>query len=108
MWVSTCRYPYITVVLNFSQSWALYCLVQFYYVTHEELRDIDPLSKFICFKSIVFATWWQGVLIASIFSSPLAAAWFPPDATNGGKLQTSLQDFVICIEVRLPSCDVYF
>jgi hypothetical protein len=75
--------------------------VQFYYVTHEELRDINPLSKFVCFKSIVFATWWQGVLIACIFSSPMAKEWFPPDMEGGGTIQTSLQDFLICIEVHL-------
>ncbi|XP_024391380.1 protein LAZ1 [Physcomitrium patens] len=88
-------YPYITVVLNFSQTWALYCLVQFYYVTHEELRDIKPLSKFVCFKSIVFATWWQGVLLAFIFSLPLANSW--------GNIQTSLQDFIICIEMAVAA-----
>jgi hypothetical protein len=89
-------YPYITVILNFSQSWALYCLVQFYYVAHEELRDINPLAKFVCFKSIVFATWWQGVLIAFIFASPMASHWFPDAAT-------SLQDFIICIEMAIAS-----
>ncbi|KAK2997188.1 hypothetical protein RJ639_024822 [Escallonia herrerae] len=54
-------YPYLAVVLNFSQMWALYCLVQFYNVTHERLKHIKPLAKFISFKAIVFATWWQGV-----------------------------------------------
>jgi hypothetical protein len=68
-------------------------------VAHEELRDINPLAKFVCFKSIVFATWWQGVLIAFIFASPMASHWFPDAAT--GTLQTSLQDFIICIEVCL-------
>ena len=51
------RYPYMAVVLNFSQMWALYCLVQFYDVTHEGLKHIKPLAKFISFKAIVFATW---------------------------------------------------
>ncbi|XP_024374814.1 protein LAZ1 isoform X2 [Physcomitrium patens] len=88
-------YPYITVVLNFSQTWALYCLVQFYYVTHEELRDIKPLSKFVCFKAIVFATWWQGVLLACIFSFPFV--------TSSGNIQTSLQNFLICIEMAVAA-----
>lgn len=96
-------YPYITVVLNFSQTWALYCLVQFYYITHEDLREIKPLSKFVCFKSIVFATWWQGVFLACFFSSPLAKAWLSPSAISGGNLQTSLQDFLICIEMAVAS-----
>ncbi|KAM3228580.1 hypothetical protein ACQJBY_059925 [Aegilops geniculata] len=52
-------YPYLAVVLNFSQTWALYCLVQFYTATKEKLEPIKPLSKFLTFKSIIFLTWWQ-------------------------------------------------
>lgn len=78
-------------VLNFSQSWALYCLVQFYTATKDELAYIKPLAKFLVFKSIVFLTWWQGVGIAlfytlGLFESPVA-------------FKTSIQDFIICIEV---------
>ncbi|KAJ0943231.1 putative organic solute transporter subunit alpha/Transmembrane protein [Helianthus annuus] len=61
-------YPYLAVVLNFSQTWALYCLVQFYSVTKDKLAPIKPLAKFLTFKSIVFLTWWQGVAVAFLFS----------------------------------------
>lgn len=81
----------MAVVLNFSQMWALYCLVQFYNVTHERLKSIKPLAKFISFKAIVFATWWQGVVIALLCSLGVLH--------KEGKLQTGLQDFLICIEV---------
>lgn len=87
----SCRYPYMAVVLNFSQMWALYCLVQFYNVTHERLQRIKPLAKFVSFKAIVFATWWQGVGIALLHEIGV----LPKE----GKLQTALQDFLICIEV---------
>lgn len=86
------RYPYIAVVLNFSQMWALYCLVQFYNVTHERLKPIKPLAKFISFKAIVFATWWQGVGIALLCTIEI----LPKEE----KFQTGLQDFLISIEVR--------
>lgn len=94
---AVCSYPYITLVLNFSQTWALYCLIQFYAQTHEELKSINPLAKFICFKSIVFATWWQGVVISLVFGS----GWVQlgPDELSGGKFQTFLQDFLVCLEV---------
>ncbi|KAK2982222.1 hypothetical protein RJ640_009154 [Escallonia rubra] len=88
-------YPYLAVVLNFSQMWALYCLVQFYNVTHERLKHIKPLAKFISFKAIVFATWWQGVGIAL-----LCALGVLPKA---GKFQTGLQDFLICIEMAIAA-----
>ncbi|KAL3022206.1 hypothetical protein AAZX31_04G000900 [Glycine max] len=91
-----CGYPYMAVVLNFSQSWALYCLVQFYTVTKDELAHIKPLAKFLTFKSIVFLTWWQGVAIAllstfGLFKSPIA---------QGLQFKSSVQDFIICIEIR--------
>jgi len=85
----------MAVILNFSQSWALYCLVQFYAVTKDELAHIHPLAKFLTFKSIVFLTWWQGVAIAvlydlGLFKSPIAQAL---------QFKSSVQDFIICIEV---------
>ncbi|XP_020536489.1 protein LAZ1 homolog 2 isoform X1 [Jatropha curcas] len=88
-------YPYIAAVLNFSQMWALYCLVQFYNVLHERLKPIKPLAKFISFKAIVFATWWQGVGIALLCASGVL-----PDE---GKFRKGLQDFLICIEMTIAA-----
>ncbi|GAA0156551.1 hypothetical protein Leryth_010086 [Lithospermum erythrorhizon] len=94
-----CGYPYMAVVLNFSQSWALYCLVTFYTITKEELAHIQPLAKFLTFKSIVFLTWWQGVAIAvfysiGLFKSPIAQAL---------QFKSSVQDFIICFEMAVAS-----
>uniref|UniRef100_A0A803NR39 Uncharacterized protein n=1 Tax=Cannabis sativa TaxID=3483 RepID=A0A803NR39_CANSA len=94
-----CRYPYIAVVLNFSQSWALYCLVQFYTVTKDELSHIKPLYKFLTFKSIVFLTWWQGVAIAVLYALGL----FKSPIAQGLQLKSSVQDFIICIEMCIAS-----
>ncbi|KAK1354957.1 Lazarus [Heracleum sosnowskyi] len=88
-------YPYIAVVLNFSQTWSLYCLVQFYNVTHERLKPIKPLAKFISFKAIVFATWWQGLGLALLSSLGV----LPKE----GKVETALQDFLICIEMAVAA-----
>ena len=92
-----CGYPYLAVVLNFSQSWALYCLVQFYGATKDELAHIKPLAKFLTFKSIVFLTWWQGVAIALLSSLGL----FKSSIAQSLQLKTSVQDFIICIEVHV-------
>lgn len=88
-----CRYPYLAVVLNFSQTWALYCLVQFYSVIKDKLAPIKPLAKFLTFKSIVFLTWWQGIAVAFLFSM---------GAFRGSlakELKMGIQDYIICIEV---------
>jgi len=83
--------------------WALYCLVQFYYVTKHELHEINPLAKFLCFKAVVFVTWWQGVVIALLFATGVAVKWLPghPSEQQTDVLQSNLQDFIICIEVSL-------
>ncbi|GAB2273818.1 hypothetical protein Dimus_039052 [Dionaea muscipula] len=90
-------YPYLAVVLNFSQTWALYCLVQFYSVTKDKLEPIKPLAKFLTFKSIVFLTWWQGVVLAFLFSI---------GALRGSlaqELKTRIQDYIICIEMGVAA-----
>ncbi|XP_076908438.1 protein LAZ1 homolog 2-like [Bidens hawaiensis] len=88
-------YFHIAVVINFSQMWALYCLVKFYHVTHEKLQPIRPLAKFISFKAIVFATWWQGVGIALLCYYEVLPNW--------GHFETELQDFLICIEMAIAA-----
>ncbi|XP_021760965.1 protein LAZ1 homolog 1-like [Chenopodium quinoa] len=90
-------YPYLAAVLNFSQTWALYCLVQFYSVTKDRLEPIKPLAKFLTFKSIVFLTWWQGIAVAFLFSI---------GAFRGSlaqELKTRIQDYIICIEMGVAA-----
>ncbi|GAU47845.1 hypothetical protein TSUD_404220 [Trifolium subterraneum] len=87
-------YPYLASILNFSQTWALYCLVQFYSVIKDKLEPIKPLAKFLTFKSIVFLTWWQGLAVAFLFSM---------GAFKGSlaqELKTRIQDYIICIEIN--------
>jgi predicted secreted protein len=38
-------------------------LVLFYHATHKELVAINPLPKFASIKGVVFASWWQSLLI---------------------------------------------
>ncbi|KAH0453566.1 hypothetical protein IEQ34_017890 [Dendrobium chrysotoxum] len=79
------KYPYIAVVISFSQMWALYCLVQFYIMTYHWLEPIHPLAKFISFKAIGIAMiCYFGVLPKEV------------------KIQNSIQDFLICIELTKP------
>lgn len=93
----TCGYPYLAVVLNFSQTWALYCLIQFYSVTKDKLDHIKPLAKFLVFKSIVFLTWWQGVIIAFLFSTGAFKGHLAQE------LKTRIQDYIICIEMGISA-----
>lgn len=93
----------MAVVLNFSQSWALYCLVHFYAITKDELAHIKPLYKFLTFKSIVFLTWWQGVAIALLYAIGL----FKSPIAQSLQFKSSVQDFIICIEVIVLCCILF-
>ena len=89
-------YVYITFVNNCSQIWALYILVLFYQATKRHLQPIRPLHKFLCVKSVVFFTWWQSVAIAILIDMEVISA---TDEYSEEDVATSLQNFLICIEM---------
>jgi hypothetical protein len=53
------------IVYNISYSFALYGLVLFYLATHHHpgLKSRKPLLKFAAIKTIIFATYYQGLLV---------------------------------------------
>ena len=40
-----------------------YCQLMFYKVLKEKLSPVQPVSKFLCVKLMVFVSFWQAVLI---------------------------------------------
>lgn len=52
-WSWDSAYLYIAVIMNISIGYALYCLVKLYYATKEDLKEWDPVWKFLCIKGIV-------------------------------------------------------
>jgi hypothetical protein len=96
-------YPWVTLVLNCSQMWALYCLALIYLGTKEELASIKPVAKFASIKLIIFFTWWQsiclsfavelGLLDAQMFSLPSDHSW------TQNNVAQALQDLFICYEM---------
>eukprot|EP00968_Pinguiococcus_pyrenoidosus_P019694 scaffold2171_cov253-Pinguiococcus_pyrenoidosus.AAC.8 len=60
------------VVSNFSQTWALYCMVLFYHCFKDELAKWRPIGKFLCVKAVVFFTWWQAVRSVAHAARPTA------------------------------------
>ena len=94
-------YPYIATITNFSQMYALYCLIKFYFATEAELKspiDWHPVGKFLCIKGVIFFTWWQGVLIAILENIGVIdeiGSWDADDVAQG------LQDYLVCIEMFL-------
>merc|ERR1719433_1572413 len=68
-------YPYMAIIISISQSWAIYCLVNFYLglkhipkdtVGGERFTKGRLGGKFMCIKGVVFFTFWQGLLLSGL------------------------------------------
>jgi hypothetical protein len=66
VWKFNRGYLYITIIVNISQTIALYSLIAFYENAKEALKPFKPLPKFISVKLIVFFIFWQGVLMSGL------------------------------------------
>jgi len=92
---------WILIINNLSQVWALYSLMMLYQATAEELKPLKPIGKFICVKMVVFASFWQGVVIAVVVALiDLDTAWGWNSKTE---LANSLQDLLICFEMFIAA-----
>jgi hypothetical protein len=123
-------YLYICFLTNASQCWALYCLIFFYYATHNELSPIRPVGKFLSVKALVFFTWWQSVFISILYQMDLIQHYHTSGSSGGGSSSSGggagggfsstltntsdmewtsedvakgLQDYLICIEMFLAA-----
>ncbi|XP_020101712.1 transmembrane protein 184B-like [Ananas comosus] len=83
-------YLYITIIYTISYSVALYALALFYAACRDLLRPFNPVPKFIIIKSVVFLTYWQGVLVFLAAKSGFVK--------NAGEA-ADFQNFVLCIEM---------
>ena len=52
-WSWDSAYLYLAIIMNFSIGYALYCLVKLYVATKEDLKEWNPVWKFLCIKGIV-------------------------------------------------------
>lgn len=95
-WSWGSSWAYISVIMNLSIMYALYCLVKLYYATKDDLKDWNPVWKFMCIKGIIFFTFWQGFLIEVLNSAGVikpVGDWTADDFAAG------LSDFLITFEM---------
>ncbi|KAF2346056.1 Organic solute transporter subunit alpha/Transmembrane protein 184 [Trinorchestia longiramus] len=89
-------YLYITIIYNISVSLALYGLFLFYYSTKGLLKPFDPLIKFFTIKSVIFLSFWQGVLLAILEEAEVIKSH---PYLNKGTVSAGYQNFLVCVEM---------
>ncbi|KAF0909021.1 hypothetical protein E2562_030560 [Oryza meyeriana var. granulata] len=87
-------YLYITIIYTISYSMALFALALFYAACRDLLQPYNPVPKFIIIKSVVFLTYWQGVLVFLA-----AKSGFIKNAEKAAYLQ----NFVLCVEMLIAA-----
>ncbi|VAI39349.1 unnamed protein product [Triticum turgidum subsp. durum] len=87
-------YLYITIIYTISYSMALYALALFYAACRDLLRPYNPVPKFIIIKSVVFLTYWQGVLVFLAAKSRFI---------KNAEKAADLQNYVLCVEMLIAA-----
>ncbi|XP_054800948.1 uncharacterized protein LOC129305060 [Prosopis cineraria] len=92
-------YLYLTITYTISYTMALYALALFYVACKDLLQPFNPVPKFIIIKSVVFLTYWQGVLVF------LAAKL---RFIQGAEEAALLQNFIICVEMLVAAVGHFY
>ncbi|KAL8152091.1 hypothetical protein V2J09_021899 [Rumex salicifolius] len=87
-------YLYITIIYTFSYSVALYALALFYVACRDLLHPFNPVPKFILIKSVVFLTYWQGVMVFLAAKSGII---------KDSKDAAHFQNFLVCVEMLIAA-----
>jgi hypothetical protein len=100
-WSADTGYLYITMIYNISVSLALYGLVLFYHATKDLLSPYDPVWKFFTVKSVIFLSFWQGVILAILERADLISPVFSREGerASAGTVSAGYQNFLISVEM---------
>ncbi|CAI0552051.1 unnamed protein product [Linum tenue] len=92
-------YLYFTIIYTISYTMALYALALFYVACRHLLQPFNPVPKFIMIKSVVFLTYWQGVLVFLA-----AKSGFIKNRDDAARFQ----DFIICVEMLIAAVGHFY
>ncbi|KAK6205172.1 organic solute transporter Ostalpha-domain-containing protein [Scheffersomyces amazonensis] len=91
-------YLWLTIIYNLSVSTSLYCLAMFWKVLWTDLKPFNPVGKFLCVKLIIFASYWQGVIIAILNAFDLLPG-NEDDTIVNGSIGVCIQSALLCVEL---------
>uniref|UniRef100_A0A914UXW8 Transmembrane protein 184B n=1 Tax=Plectus sambesii TaxID=2011161 RepID=A0A914UXW8_9BILA len=110
-WSGNEGYLYITLVYNVSITLALYGLFLFYTATRNLLSPYSPVLKFLTVKSVIFLSFWQGILLAVLGATSAIEPVYSKDgsvAVSRGTVAAGYQNFLICVEMFFAAIALRF
>lgn len=93
-------YLWLMVLYNLSVSISLYCLAIFWKILWNDLKPFNPVGKFLCVKLIIFASYWQGVLLAILnYFHVLPGSANSDSSKSNSNVGISIQNALLCVEL---------
>ncbi|EER33538.1 hypothetical protein CTRG_02356 [Candida tropicalis MYA-3404] len=96
-------YFWLTLIYNASVTLSLYCLAIFWKILWVDLKPFKPVGKFLCVKLIIFASYWQGVILAILSFLQLLPGSEDDEDGNGTEKKENIgiciQNALLCIEL---------
>ncbi|KAI5950605.1 hypothetical protein CANMA_005265 [Candida margitis] len=98
-------YLWMTVLYNASVTLSLYSLAIFWKILWDDLKPFKPVGKFLCVKLIIFASYWQGVILAILNFFEVLPGSGGNDSSGGGdggsgeSIGLCIQNALLCVEL---------
>ncbi|AQZ11714.1 YKR051W [Zygosaccharomyces parabailii] len=80
----------LVMMYNISVTWSLCNLAVFWRCLHNELRPFNPWGKFLCVKVVIFASYWQEMVMMLLGSKGIL---------HGGNAGFVYQNGMLCVEM---------
>lgn len=92
-------YLWLTILYNCSVSLSLYCLAIFWKILWTDLKPFNPIGKFLCVKLIIFASYWQGVILAILNFAGILPGHGQEGENGAPNIGVSIQNALLCVEL---------
>ncbi|CAG7942588.1 unnamed protein product [Penicillium olsonii] len=89
---------WVVVIESVSVTIAMYCLIQFYHQTSQDIKQHSPFLKILSIKLVIFLSFWQSILINLLVSEGAIEA---TDKIALNDLKTGLPELMINVEMAI-------
>lgn len=93
-------YLWLMLLYNLSVTSSLYCLALFWKILWDDLKPFNPIGKFLCVKLIIFASYWQGLILTILNYYNIIPGSEDTDVNeHNSNIGLSIQNALLCVEL---------